>query len=346
MIKKPFFSISIPTYNRPDDLQNAIKNILSQDFNNWEIVVTDNSSNHRSQQVCQGFQDQRIKYYPNGSSIGFARNLYKAIKKASGEYVILLGDDDLIANKDALSSLYRLIKRHDYGYIRMNFYYYKKVGEIFDLGKLDKMPSQFLPRNSNNLDVVEFIYNSNFTFISGVIFKNDKKIVIPEIENVNDPDFQMEHFWIKFVFAQAKKYGGYVDLKDVILAKFIINVHNTATTYVGNPTLYSVINGKIYLEKTWKLVFEELNPSERRLWTKKKTEKIVPLLPSVKYYSNNHNLFLFVRRMLELNPNLYFNPLFYFFTIIALLMPRFLWDKLRTAYHRWCEVKNKFDAKN
>ena len=50
-MKKPFFSITIPTFNKPDYLQSAIGSVLLQDFNDFEIVVSDNSSDNKSEKI-------------------------------------------------------------------------------------------------------------------------------------------------------------------------------------------------------------------------------------------------------------------------------------------------------
>lgn len=330
-MSKPFFSIAMPTYNRPNFLRTAIKSVLVQNYSDFEIVVTDNSTNDQSKIVCQQFHDKRIRYFKNETSIGFARNLYRSIKESCGQYIFLLGDDDFIYKNTTLSTLYALIKTNHYGYIRLGVWYHKNLEFLFDIGSLNNLENPILQPHSNNLEIVEFIYKTNFTYISGLVFQN-YNLRIKELEKTKDPNFQMEHFWIKFIFKPVQQKGGYLSLDDVIISRFFI-VFETEKQKKDIPDLYRVVNNKIYFEKTWKLVLEELSKKEKEIFMRDKLAEMVPLLPSVKYYSSNKNLLLFVKRMLELNPSLYFNVPLYFSLTIALFMPNRAWAKLRNIYH-------------
>ena len=45
MKKEVFFSIIIPTYNREKKVLKAINSVISQTFENWELIIVDNNSN-------------------------------------------------------------------------------------------------------------------------------------------------------------------------------------------------------------------------------------------------------------------------------------------------------------
>lgn len=340
MNNKTFFSVVIPTCNRPNFLKTAVKSILLQDFKDYEIVVSDNSPTDESERICLSMSDKRIRYHRNKKNIGFAKNLYQVIKMAEGQYVFMLGDDDFILKTDTLSNLHKVIKKNNFGYVRLNAFYHKNLEFLFDLGRLDRLKNKTLAPNSSNLETVNFIYNTNFTYISGIVFRNSKNVHIAELEKPQLPNFQMEHFWIKFIFKPARKYGGYMDVEDAIISRFYI-VIDPKFIINANPNLYIVENNRIYLEKVWDLIFADLTEKEKTTWTKNRVEQIVTLLPSIKYYSSNRNLLLFIRRMLELNKGLYLDPFLYLSTIIALLMPKFLWTKLRNLYHRLSMVDVK-----
>src|SRR3990170_7563816 len=138
MTKKPFFLIAIPTYNRSQDLKAAIKSFLVQDFTDFEIVISDNSANEISEKICKSFNDKRIKYSRNKTNIGFARNLYKVIKRSSGKYVFLFGNDDLVLKPDSLSNIYNIFQKNHYGFIRLKFLYHKNMDYLFDFNKMSE----------------------------------------------------------------------------------------------------------------------------------------------------------------------------------------------------------------
>ncbi len=340
MTKKPFFSIAVPTYNRPQDLKLAIKSFLMQDFTDFEIVISDNSDNEISEKICKSFNDKRIKYSRNKSNIGFARNLYKVIKRSSGKYVFLFGDDDLVLKPDSLSNVYNILQKNHYGYIRLKFLYHKNMDHIFDFNKISESAIKILKKGSSSIKTLNFMYRYNFSLISGNIFLNSNSFSIPALEKTTDSDFLMEIFWIKFIFQQAKNFGAFFDTENVILAKWIIQAKNPAGASGKTPSIYDVVDNKIYIEKSWNLMSSELTVDEKKEWINMQLAQMIPLLPSVKFYSNNNNLLLFIRRMLNFNNRLVFMPSLYLFSAVAVLMPKFLWNRLRNIVQDYNRVSN------
>lgn len=95
--RKVNLSIAIPTYNRPKQLENCLRSILSQVFDGVEIVVSDNSSSLDSCFVVQRLEKEYkypIKYSRNLENIGLDRNFHRVVALSSGEYVQWLSDDD------------------------------------------------------------------------------------------------------------------------------------------------------------------------------------------------------------------------------------------------------------
>jgi glycosyltransferase involved in cell wall biosynthesis len=92
----PFFSICIPTRNRAEYLQHAIKSILSQTFNDFEIIISDNNSSDDTRRVVKSFKDARIRYYHSKKNLPLTDNWNKCYSMARGEYFMLIGDDDYL----------------------------------------------------------------------------------------------------------------------------------------------------------------------------------------------------------------------------------------------------------
>ncbi|HUD83620.1 MAG TPA: glycosyltransferase family 2 protein [Candidatus Saccharimonadales bacterium] len=89
-------SICIPTYNRPNDLRRAVESCLAQTFSDFEIVITDNSTNDESAKMAATWIDPRIRYYSNEGNIGPIDSTEKCMNLARGKYIKLLMDDDLL----------------------------------------------------------------------------------------------------------------------------------------------------------------------------------------------------------------------------------------------------------
>lgn len=89
---EPLVSIVIPVYNGEDYLQEAIASALKQTYKNIEILVVNDGSTDRTEQIAGAYGD-RIRYFykPNG---GVASALNLAIKEMRGEYFSWLSHDD------------------------------------------------------------------------------------------------------------------------------------------------------------------------------------------------------------------------------------------------------------
>ena len=95
--KYPLVTVAIPTYNRAGQyLQDALKSAVSQAYPNLEIIVADNCSNDNTEELVYSFSDDRIKYIKQSTNIGGINNWNYCVKKAKGDYFLLLHDDDMI----------------------------------------------------------------------------------------------------------------------------------------------------------------------------------------------------------------------------------------------------------
>lgn len=91
----PFFSIIVPTYNRPDAVMQLIGIIITQRFADWELIIVDDSKKSMQSRI-EGYGDNRIVYHHRGikSGVSLARNVGAA--KAGGRYLVFIDDDDRV----------------------------------------------------------------------------------------------------------------------------------------------------------------------------------------------------------------------------------------------------------
>ena len=87
-------SIIMNCYNGESYLSQSIESILSQTYQNWELIFWDNKSNDRSKEIFCKFNDKRFKYFnsPKHTKLGEARN--NAFKKCKGKFISFLDVDD------------------------------------------------------------------------------------------------------------------------------------------------------------------------------------------------------------------------------------------------------------
>lgn len=115
-------SICIPTYNRAAHLANCLNSIIlcnSQSDFKFQVCVSDNHSTDGTEEVVRGAQSSiDIKYHKNSSNLGIPRNFLNVVSMADGDFVWLIGDDDLLM-PNAIAELYKLIGEHP----RVDFFY-------------------------------------------------------------------------------------------------------------------------------------------------------------------------------------------------------------------------------
>ncbi|MDX0371241.1 glycosyltransferase [Sinorhizobium meliloti] len=103
-------SLGLPVYNGENFIAEAILSLLDQDFEDFELIITDNASTDRTAQICQAFaaSDRRIRYVPNGRNLGAGPNFNRAFELSCGTYFKWCAHDDLISRnflKEAVRAL-------------------------------------------------------------------------------------------------------------------------------------------------------------------------------------------------------------------------------------------------
>ena len=111
MNKSPFFSVVIPTYNCADFLKRALSSVFVQTYQNFEVIVVDNSSTDNTEDVLNSFDDKRltVKNVNNNGIIAHSRN--KGIKNAIGDWIAFLDSDD-VWNSDKLMKVKNAINQN------------------------------------------------------------------------------------------------------------------------------------------------------------------------------------------------------------------------------------------
>lgn len=125
-MSKPFLSVCILAYNRPDKLYRLLKTIDARDSKEVEVVISDDLSPRREEirSTIERFKKEArysVVYHENPKNLGFDGNLKETVRAASGTWLVFMGDDDeFIAGKlDALISFLR--EHKDLGYVLRSY---------------------------------------------------------------------------------------------------------------------------------------------------------------------------------------------------------------------------------
>lgn len=108
--EKPLVSIMIPTYNRPILFERTFKSALAQTYENVEIIVNDNSTDNRTEQLMKKYlTDRRVRYYRNREAKSKEDNFVPFEHQARGSMLQWCMDDDLLA-PDKLTTMVQVLR--------------------------------------------------------------------------------------------------------------------------------------------------------------------------------------------------------------------------------------------
>lgn len=96
VVSSPLVSIGVFVYNEDKYVRNSLENLLSQDYANFELIVSDNCSTDDTSSICREFsaRDKRVRYERLEKNIGSAANSIKVLERATGEYFMWASGHD------------------------------------------------------------------------------------------------------------------------------------------------------------------------------------------------------------------------------------------------------------
>lgn len=203
-------SVIMPVYNTEEEyLKEAIESVLSQTFNNLELIIIDDGSTNNAKEVIATYKDERIKYfYQNNKGAGAARN--NGMLKASGKYLLFVDSDDWIDLRTC-EKLFKEAEEKELDILFFGIYTYdNKIKKLTVWDDLSLFSNEILnttfnfscPEIANKLFRInntccaklfnrEFLLNNNLLFFEGLIFE--------------DTEFFFRYFF------KAEKIGGIRD---------------------------------------------------------------------------------------------------------------------------------------
>ena len=107
----PTVSVVLPAYNAECFLREAIDSILNQTFRDFELIVLNDGSTDRTEEIILSYDDPRIRYIKNETNLKLIKTLNKGIDLARGEYIARMDADDIcFANR--LLVEYEYMEKH------------------------------------------------------------------------------------------------------------------------------------------------------------------------------------------------------------------------------------------
>lgn len=110
----PKVSICIPAYNQAAYLKKTIDSVLFQTFDDYEIIITDDSPNESVKDLVNSFdRNDTIKYFKNAFTLGSPENWNEGLRNANGEYIKILHHDDWLYDENSLGNYVALLDKNE-----------------------------------------------------------------------------------------------------------------------------------------------------------------------------------------------------------------------------------------
>lgn len=173
MNEKPFISICILSYNRPDTLHRLLKTIDATRFEEIEIVICEDCSPKQSEirEVVEKFSrtsQYKINYQENEKNLGYDGTFCQLVKHAKGEWLIFMGDDDEFV-RNSFDSVTDFLKGNpQLGYVLKTHYL------IHDNGEKEKF--QYFPKTTffePGIETYVELFRKS-VFIAGFMIKGEE----------------------------------------------------------------------------------------------------------------------------------------------------------------------------
>lgn len=166
-------SVCIPAYNNLLAFKRCLESVLIQDYVNFEIIVSDDSSNNLIEDYIGALNEKRLNYYRNKPALGAPENWNNAITKAKGDYIKILHHDDYLAAKNSLTRFADAMRTHpkaDFCFCFTDIYFKTK-----DLHFLHKQTKTQLKRLTN--DPFFLFFRNVIGAPSATFFKNNTNLL-------------------------------------------------------------------------------------------------------------------------------------------------------------------------
>lgn len=230
----PKVSVTLVTYNHEKYIADAIQSILDQTFQDFELIIVNDGSTDRTEEVIKSFQDSRIQYiYQMNQGTSAACNA--AIMAAKGQYIATMSGDD-ISYPDRLRIQYEYLASFTEPKI-----VFSEVDLIDDGGQLICNESFFNLFNATKYSSRQELLKQLFfkgNFLNAVTSMMEKNILLEaglyNLASIQAQDFAM---WVKLV----KKYDFCILPQRLIKYRIRANSQNLSSSFNNSRTQFEIV---------------------------------------------------------------------------------------------------------
>lgn len=301
----PTITVLLTTYNRAELLLYAIRSVLRQDFEDYELLILDDHSPDNTADIVASFPDKRMTYIRQVRRVGFTENFRTGIRRARGTYIFLLSDDDIILRHDTFKAVFQNMEKHKAGVGSMTLLFYDQDlhEPVYRFSAYND--TQFLPPSPENILKTVFWH---FGFMSGNIYRRS----LIQRSDIAD-DLWIAH--LKPLYRALVSHGCVYLGNHQILGKISTS---------GNIAHLNVeVNKGYHLHHLLEL-YPAFDPSPSRYeeFKRRHVLGVAGSLPGIAYYSGRKNMIAIVREIIRIYPSILLYLPFWFFLMVSLSLPR------------------------
>jgi len=244
-------SIITPSYNSSKFILECIESVLSQTYENWEMIIVDDCSKDNSKEIISehSTKDKRIKPIFLEKNVGAAEARNAAIRQSKGKYVAFLDSDDLW-NPKKLEKQLSFMYENEIAFSYTNYQFMSENGE--DLSNIISAPEK--------MTYDSYLKNTIIGCLTVIIDREKSgEFEMPNIRSSHDMAL-----WLLIMKRGFSAYG-----LDENLARYrIVSTSNTASKWHAAKDVWKVyrqVEKLSFIYSTWCFVWYAFNALKKRI---------------------------------------------------------------------------------
>jgi glycosyltransferase involved in cell wall biosynthesis len=236
-------SVIIPVYNAEKYVAAAVESVLSQTYNNIELLIIDDGSPDKSIEVCQQFTDPRIKIIRQANKgVSAARNT--GIHHAKGDYIAFLDADDIWTPSKLEKHVEHFANSSEVGISFSRSELINEAGQLLNIYQMPKL---------KNIEVLDLLYSNLLGNGSSGVFRKEVFVEIAFKDNCSnkldcffDTNFTILEdieCWLRIALQTEWKFEGI----PFVLTLYRVNLESRSGNLLKAADYWKKIDNKMYL---------------------------------------------------------------------------------------------------
>ena len=181
-------SICIPTYNQTKYLKLCLDSILAQTFKDYEVIISDDSTNDSVKDFVASYKITNLHYYKNAVSLGTPANWNAAILKATGKYIKMMHHDDYFLSHNSLLKFTDAAVKNNASFVYCN----TEVWHVSDDSRRISEPNEIQLKRLNS-DPLFLFFKNKIGAPSATMFLKNTVLFDENLKWLVDVDFYIRY---------------------------------------------------------------------------------------------------------------------------------------------------------